>query len=62
MKCTAISIKLANFGGAFEIIGPGWLVIHRFSAKSRLEMNEKTQTGKAASATCLPPPLEAPCQ
>jgi len=55
-------MKLANFGGAFEIMGSGRLVIHGFSAKSSLEMNQKTQTGKAASATCFPPPLEAPCQ
>jgi hypothetical protein len=46
-----ISIKPPNFGQAvFEIRGAAPLVIHRFSSKTKLQMKEKMETGKAASS------------
>jgi hypothetical protein len=47
-KC---SIKPPNFQGAeFELIGLTPLVIHRFSAKTKLEMKAKMEEGKSSSS------------
>ncbi len=44
-----VTIKPPNFGRAeFEIRGTEVLVIHRFSAKTKLEMKTKMETGRAA--------------
>lgn len=46
-----ITIKPPNFGVAtFSIRGAAPLVIHRFSAKTKNEMKQKMETGKAASS------------
>jgi len=46
-----VTIKPPNFGRAeFAVIGVGPLVIHRFSAKTKNQMKEKMETGKAASS------------
>lgn len=46
-----VSIKAPNFGRAtFEIQGVAPLVIHRFSAKTKNQMKQKMETGKAASS------------
>jgi len=46
-----VSIKPPNFRRAvFEIIGIAPLVIHRFSAKTKQQMKDKMETGKAASS------------
>jgi len=46
-----ITIKPPNFGTAvFNIRGAAPLVIHRFSAKTKLQMKEKMETGKASSS------------
>jgi hypothetical protein len=48
---TTVSIKPPNFGVAeFGITGVSPLVIHRFSAKTKLEMKQKMETGKAAAS------------
>ena len=48
---TTVAIKPPNFGFAtFEIVGTAPLVIHRFSAKTKNEMKQKMETGKAASS------------
>lgn len=47
----SVSIKAPNFQTAiFEIVGTAPLVIHRFSAKTKLEMKTKMETGKSASS------------
>ena len=47
----SVSIKAPNFGNAiFNVIGTAPLVIHRFSSKTKLEMKQKMETGKAASS------------
>jgi hypothetical protein len=47
----AVTIKEPNFQTAeFEIVGTAPLVIHRFSAKTKLQMKDKMETGKAASS------------
>jgi len=47
----AVTIKAPNFQtAAFEIIGTGPLVIHRFSAKTKAELREKAEAGKTASS------------
>jgi hypothetical protein len=44
-----VSIKAPNFKTAcFEVVGTAPLVIHRFSAKTKQEMKQKMETGKAA--------------
>ncbi len=44
-----VTIKSPNFMyGVFELIGIAPLVIHRFSAKTKKQMKEKMETGKAA--------------
>lgn len=46
-----VQIKAPNFGTAvFEIRGVAPLVIHRFSSKTKLQMKEKMETGKAAGS------------
>lgn len=51
MKEQNIAIKAPNFGFAeFSIKGCTPLVIHRFSAKTKNEMKQKMETGKAASS------------
>jgi len=46
-----VSIKPPNFGVAeFRLKGLSPLVIHRFSAKTKLEMKQKMETGKAAAS------------
>jgi len=46
-----MTIKPARFGFAsFEIKGLAPLVIHRFSAKTKKQMKDKMETGKAASS------------
>lgn len=48
---TAVSIKAPNFGVVeFEARGLAPLVIHRFSAKTKEQMKQKMETGKAASS------------
>lgn len=48
---TAVSIKPPNFQLAeFTIKGIAPLVIHRFSAKTKQQMKEKMETGKAAGS------------
>jgi hypothetical protein len=48
---TTVSIKPPNFGLAqFRIRGLTPLVIHRFSAKTKQEMKQKMETGKAAAS------------
>jgi hypothetical protein len=44
-----VTIKAPNFGTAeFKLRGIAPLVIHRFSAKTKKQMKEKMETGKAA--------------
>lgn len=44
-----VTIKAPNFGTAeFHLRGIAPLVIHRFSAKTKIQMKEKMETGKAA--------------
>ena len=46
-----VTIKAPNFQKAvFELVGTAPLVIHRFSAKTKAEMKQKMETGKAASS------------
>lgn len=46
-----VTIKAPNFGTAqFELRGIAPLVIHRFSEKTKNEMKQKMETGKAASS------------
>lgn len=46
-----VHIKAPNFGiTVFKVKGIGPLVIHRFSAKTKNEMKQKMETGKAASS------------
>ena len=46
-----VTIKPPNFGNAiFHIRGCAPLVIHRFSAKTKQQMKDKMETGKAASS------------
>lgn len=48
-KQQTVSIKPPNFGIAtFQITGVAPLVIHRFSAKTKQQMKDKMETGKAA--------------
>jgi hypothetical protein len=48
---SAVTIKPPNFGRAtFTIEGIAPLVIHRFSAKTKNQMKQKMETGKAASS------------
>lgn len=48
---TVVNIRPPNFRSAcFKIIGLAPLVIHRFSAKTKAQMKEKMETGKAASS------------
>jgi len=48
---TTVSIKPPNFGVAeFGLIGISPLVIHRFSSKTKMELKQKMETGKAASS------------
>lgn len=50
-KSQTVAIKPPNFGQAvFEIKGLAPLVIHRFSEKTKQEMTQKMETGKAASS------------
>ncbi len=47
----ALTIKAPNFQEAeFMLIGTAPLVIHRFSAKTKNEMKQKMETGKASSS------------
>ena len=47
----AVTIKAPNFQTAiFEVKGVAPLVIHRFSRKTKEEMKQKMETGKAASS------------
>jgi hypothetical protein len=47
----SVAISRPNFGHAtFNIIGQDVLVIHRFSAKTKEQMKQKMETGKAASS------------
>lgn len=47
----SVSISAPNFGRAeFEILGSEVLVIHRFSAKTKAQMKQKMETGKAAGS------------
>ena len=47
----AVNIRPPNFGRAvFSLIGTAPLVIHRFSAKTKLQMLQKMETGKAAGS------------
>lgn len=51
MTAKAVTIKAPNFQQAeFTINGIAPLVIHRFSAKTKAEMKQKMETGKAASS------------
>ena len=51
MSTKAVAIKAPNFGRAeFKLTGIAPLVIHRFSAKTKMQMKEKMETGKAASS------------
>jgi len=51
METKNLVIKAPAFQVAeFEIIGTAPLVIHRFSAKTKQEMKQKMETGKAASS------------
>lgn len=51
MKEQNVTIRPPNFGTAtFKIEGIAPLVIHRFSAKTKNQMKEKMETGKAASS------------
>jgi hypothetical protein len=51
MREQNVQIKAPNFGTAvFEIKGVAPLVIHRFSAKTKAQMKQKMETGKAASS------------
>lgn len=51
MSEKSVSIKYPNFGTAvFDIKGIAPLVIHRFSAKTKAQMKQKMETGKAASS------------
>lgn len=46
-----VGIQRPNFGHAeFELVGAAPLVIHRFSAKTKQQMKDKMETGKAASS------------
>lgn len=46
-----VNIKPPNFQFAeFEVVGTAPLVIHRFSAKTKREMKQKMEAGKAASS------------
>lgn len=46
-----VTIKPPNFGeAAFQVRGIAPLVIHRFSAKTKQQMKQKMETGKAASS------------
>ena len=48
---THLVVRPPNFGYAdFSIVGVAPLVIHRFSAKTKAQMKEKMETGKAASS------------
>jgi hypothetical protein len=48
---TTVTIKPPNFGIAeFRVHGMAPLVIHRFSAKTKAQMKQKMETGKAASS------------
>lgn len=48
---TQVTIKAPNFGKAeFTLKGVAPLVIHRFSSKTKAEMKQKMETGKAASS------------
>lgn len=50
-RTQTVSIKPPNFGIAtFEIRGMAPLVIHRFSQKTKEQMRQKMETGKAASS------------
>lgn len=50
-KNTTVTIKAPRFQSAvFDIKGISPLVIHRFSAKTKQEMKQKMETGKAASS------------
>lgn len=50
-RTTVVNIRPPNFRSAcFKIIGLAPLVIHRFSAKTKAQMKEKMETGKAASS------------
>lgn len=50
-KAQTVQIKPPNFGTAvFKIAGTSPLVIHRFSAKTKNEMKQKMEVGKAASS------------
>lgn len=47
----SVTIKAPNFKTAdFEIIGNAPLVIHRFSAKTKQQMKDKMETGKASGS------------
>jgi hypothetical protein len=47
----SVAISAPKFGhAAFDIYGTDVLVIHRFSAKTKLQMKEKMETGKASSS------------
>ena len=51
MNATTITIKPPNFGTAtFTIRGCAPLVVHRFSAKTKEQMKQKMETGKAAGS------------
>ena len=51
MKSTVVTIKPPNFGTAtFHIAGCAPLVIHRFSSKTKEQMKQKMETGKAAGS------------
>jgi len=51
IKLQVVQIKPPNFGSAvFEITGNAPLVIHRFSAKTKQQMKEKMEMGKAAGS------------
>jgi hypothetical protein len=48
-KATVVTIKPPKFERVqFTLVGVAPLVIHRFSAKTKLQMKEKMETGKAA--------------
>ena len=50
-QSTTVSIRPPNFGVAsFHVRGIAPLVIHRFSAKTKLQMKTKMETGKASSS------------
>lgn len=50
-KQQTVSIKPPNFGIAtFHVKGVAPLVIHRFSAKTKAQMKDKMETGKAAGS------------